>query len=190
MPDRDVHTIRDVIYFQYSKIIARSAFKADSGTEAKKTSYGFIKKTFRDLQSGIKVWSDITREDWQFVGSEKSCVYCGSPDNMHKEHIVPKSLMINDRCPTCDKIQQIHNQIWACPECNREKGTMGLYEFFRQKYPDEKKFYDFLPMLLEKKYLKTMYHCHECAGTLDSGDLDGDGQMTVLDIDWIIRNRR
>jgi len=41
-------------------------------------------------------------------------------------------------------------------------------------------------MLLEKKYLKTMYHCHECAGTLDSTDLDGDSSMTVLDIDEIL----
>jgi hypothetical protein len=27
VPDRDVETIRDLIYYQYAKIIARSAFK-------------------------------------------------------------------------------------------------------------------------------------------------------------------
>jgi hypothetical protein len=36
--------------------------------------------------------------------------------------------------------------------------------------------------LLEKKYLKTIYNCHLCAGTLDGGDIDGDGELTVLDI--------
>jgi hypothetical protein len=30
------------------------------------------------------------------------------------------------------------------------------------------------PPLLEKKYLKTIYNCHLCAGTLDGGDIDGD----------------
>jgi hypothetical protein len=40
--------------------------------------------------------------------------------------------------------------------------------------------------LLEKKYLKTIYNCHECAGTLNAGDIDGDGELTVLDIDRII----
>jgi len=40
--------------------------------------------------------------------------------------------------------------------------------------------------LLEKKYLKTIYACHICAGTLDAGDIDGDGELTVLDIDQII----
>jgi hypothetical protein len=39
---------------------------------------------------------------------------------------------------------------------------------------------------VEKKYLKTMYACHICAGTLNGGDIDGDGELTVLDIDQII----
>ena len=45
---------------------------------------------------------------------------------------------------------------------------------------------DYVPALLEKKYLKTIYNCHLCAGTLDGGDIDGDGELTVLDIDHII----
>ncbi len=40
---------------------------------------------------------------------------------------------------------------------------------------------------MEKKYLKTIYHCHACAGTLDATDLDGDGEMTVLDLDHILK---
>ena len=63
MPDRDVRTIKDQIYYQYAKIIARSAFAAGDGVEAKRYAYGFIKKTFRELQSGAKNWSEITRED-------------------------------------------------------------------------------------------------------------------------------
>ena len=35
MPDRDVRTIRDLIHYQYAKIIARSAFSAPDGTAAK-----------------------------------------------------------------------------------------------------------------------------------------------------------
>ena len=30
MPDRDVTTIRDLIYYQYAKIIARSAFSVSA----------------------------------------------------------------------------------------------------------------------------------------------------------------
>jgi hypothetical protein len=67
------------------------------------------------------------------------------------------------------------------------KGTKGLYEFYRQIRQGEKKYYDMIPVLLEKKYLKTIYNCHECAGTLDADDIDGDGKPTVLDIDYIIK---
>ncbi len=98
MPDRDVRTIRDLIHYQYAKIIARSALHAPDGTA-------------------------------------------------------------HDR---------------------------GLYSFYKAKHSGQKKFYDLIPSLLEKKYLKTIYNCHSCSGTLDQGDMDGDHNLTVLDIDFII----
>jgi 5-methylcytosine-specific restriction endonuclease McrA len=120
------------------------------------------------------------------VESERKCIYCGAGGDLQREHIVPRSVKVSLECKTCEKIQGIHNQVWACQQCNYSKGTMGLYEFYKKKYPDDKKFYDFIPSLLEKKYLKTIYNCHECAQTLDERDLDGDGKMTVLDIDFIL----
>lgn len=188
MPDRDVKTIKDVINFQYSKIIACSAFKCANGSEAKKKCYGFIKQTFKDLKSGKKEWSDIEREDWQLVESDKECIYCGSKTDLAREHIVPKSFYENERCPECDVIQAIHNQVWSCKKCNSEKGTLGLYTFYKKKLDGEKKFYDFLPPLVEKKYLKTIHTCFEqCAECLEENDLDGDGEMTVLDIDFALK---
>jgi len=44
MPDREVTCIRDIIYYQYAKIIAKSTFHLNNGREAKKEKYGFIKK--------------------------------------------------------------------------------------------------------------------------------------------------
>jgi 5-methylcytosine-specific restriction endonuclease McrA len=175
MPDRDVKTIRELIYFQYAKIIAKSAFREN----AKKTHYGFIKNTFRDLVNDEKKWSDILREDKQLIESDKECVYCGTKENLSWEHIVPKSLLINERCPSCDRIQGIHNQIWACRSCNSKKSTKGLYHFYRELYPKVKNLSDQLPALLEKKYLKTIYYCHLCKGTLESAP-EG---ISVMDLD-------
>lgn len=186
MPDRDVRTIRDLIYYQYAKIIARRAFAAPDGKQAKQQHYGFIKKTFRELQSGAKSWSEITREDWQLVEADKRCGYCSVNDGLHREHIVPKSLQLTPKCSTCPVIQGIHNQIWGCGTCNSAKSSKGLYQFYHSRYPAEQKFYDFIPPLIEKKYLKTIYNCHECAQTLNRGDLDGDGRLSVLDIDAIL----
>jgi ribosomal protein S27AE len=182
MPDRDVKTVRDLIYYQYAKVMARSAF----GPDAKRTSYGFIKKSFRDLRESRQRWSDVTREDKQFIQTEKLCVYCGATENLQWEHIVPRSIRVNDRCQSCEKLLGIHNQVWACGKCNLEKCDKGLYTFFRDRLTGDAKYYDRIPALLEKKYLKTVYWCHECAGTMDREDLDGDGSMTVLDIDAVL----
>jgi rubrerythrin len=183
MPDRDVKTIRHLIYYQYAKIVAKSAM----GENAKKESYGFIKSTFRKFVNSEKHWSDILREDKQFIQSEKRCIYCGSDENLTWEHIVPKSLKINERCPECDRIQGVHNMIWACSSCNSKKGTKGVYHFYKENWDGKGKMSDLLPALLEKKYLKTIFFCHVCNGTIDSGDLDGDGEITVMDLDEYYR---
>lgn len=96
MPDREVHTIQELIFYQYAKIIAKSAMMTCDNETAKKNHYGFIKKTFRELRDGKKSWSDILSENLQFTDSGKACVYCGATENLTKEHIIPKSLRIND----------------------------------------------------------------------------------------------
>jgi hypothetical protein len=178
MPDREVKTLKDLIYYQYAKIIAKSAL----GPDAKERSYGFIKQTFRKLRDDKEKWSEILREDKQLVEAEKKCIYCGEDKNLSWEHIVPKTLHINERCAACDRIQGIHNQIWACKSCNSKKGTKGLYHFWEELYPEVESLPDALPALLEKKYLKTIYYCHECNGTLESAGA-GKG-LSVLDLDF------
>lgn len=66
------------------------------------------------------------------------------------------------------------------------KGDPGLYSFYKTKHFGQKKYYHLIPSLLEKKYLKMIYNCHSCSGTLDSRDMDGDRALTVLGIDFII----
>jgi hypothetical protein len=186
MPDRDVQTLQDLIWYQYAKIIARRAL----GPDAKREHYGFVKKTLHDLQSGKKQWSDIAREDWQLVESEKQCIYCGSINNLSREHLIPKTLRINDRCSTCDVIQSIHNQVWSCRSCNSQKGTMGLYAFFAKRLPSDRKFYDRIPPLAEKKYLKTIYECLEKCTSLFIDVPPCWKQPDVLQLDEILKNVR
>ena len=189
MPDRDVNSIRDLIFYQYAKIIAKRALAGGNAAEAKRAHYGFVKNTFRQLRDGAKSWSDITREDWQFVESDRVCAYCGADGQLQREHIVPRSLRIKVECATCDTLQGIHNQVWACGECNRAKGGMGLYEFYRSRLPGDPKFYDEIPPLVEKKYLKTMFNCHQCAGTLDGRGPHEDTGLSAADIDFILHGR-
>jgi len=183
MPDREVKTVRDIIYFQYAKTIARAAFGYADGKIAKKEAYGFIKTKFKELRDGKIKWSDILREDIKFAESDKKCIFCGSEENITKEHIIPKTLKVNERCPACDHIQGIHNIVWSCKSCNSAKGQKGLYTYY-SKICAQKSFKDYLPLLLEQKYLKIIYLCHQCAGTLDSAPQNPD----VLEIDKVIED--
>jgi len=56
VPDRDVTTIRDLIYYQFAKIIARSALHAPDDTAARGSYYGFIKQTFRELHKKLFIY--------------------------------------------------------------------------------------------------------------------------------------
>jgi hypothetical protein len=55
LPNRAVTTVKDLIYHQYAKIIARSVFSMPDGTVAKGDHYGFIKTTFRDLHKKLVI---------------------------------------------------------------------------------------------------------------------------------------
>jgi len=52
----------------------------------------------------------------------------------------------------------------------------------KELYPDAKPFSDVVPALLEKKYLKTIWWCHKCNGTLD-WDKNGE-PLDVFDLDF------
>jgi hypothetical protein len=49
MPDREVQTFRDLLFYQYAKLIARRAFAQPDGAAAKRQRYCFIKARPRSL---------------------------------------------------------------------------------------------------------------------------------------------
>ena len=175
MPIKDANTIRKLIFYQYAKIIAKQAI----GSDSKKNDFGFVVVKYHELIRGEIKWSDILRNDKRLFDESEACAYCGAVGDLQWEHIVPKSLRINERCATCDRIQSIHNMVRACKSCNAAKGDKGLYHFIHDSHPETKKFSDLVPVLVEEKYLKTIYCCHQCKGTLDN-EIKG---ITVLDLD-------
>lgn len=166
MPPKAVKTVRDLIFWQYAKLIARSA-----GMEGQ---YGFIMKTFKDLQTGRKKWSDVIRED-QKMFEEKECAYCGAREDLTWDHIIPQKI---NAPPDC-KINEIHNLVLCCRRCNSAKGGRDVFTWYGKERRNE------VPRLVEGKFLKLVYECHECRGTLDSTDLDLSGELDVMDLGWI-----
>ena len=70
MPPPAVKTIRDLIYYQYSKMIAKEAGEKDN--------FRFIMAKFQELRSGKISWSNLTREYRIETMRGKVCIFCGS----------------------------------------------------------------------------------------------------------------
>lgn len=158
MPPSAVKTIKDLIYWEYAKLISGSA-----GFGRKQ--YPFVMKKFKELQSGTIKWSDILREDLKL--ERDKCAYCGSTENLSQDHIVPKR-----EC----HYAEIHNIVMACRNCNSSKGDKDLIEWLGLERRYE------MPRVVMGKYLKMLYICHECRETLDKSDLNLNGKFNLLDL--------
>jgi len=145
MPPSAVKTIKDLIFWQYAKLISKSA---DFGIQAR----AFQMKKFKELQSGKIQWSSSVREWIKEHEKPNECIYCGSKENLTVEHILPK-------CRGGPDIPD--NTIKVCKKCNSTKREKRLYEWFGLKNKDK------IPRIAEGKYLKLLYKLHEENGTLD-----------------------
>lgn len=160
MPPPAVKTVRDLIYYQYAKIIASSAGMSN---------YRFIMSKMKLLASGeIKMSSELRELKMQMTSLVKCCEYCGATEDLSWDHLIPRSKNGPD---TAD------NHVLACTKCNSSKGVKGIYEWYGLKNKD------LLPRIVAGKYLKLLYDIHEKNGTLDETDLNGDGELDVLDLD-------
>jgi 5-methylcytosine-specific restriction endonuclease McrA len=147
MPPPAVRTVRDLLYWQYAKIISES-----SG--AGKRQYGFVMDRFKKLRSGEIAWSTSIREWVRERESARACIYCGATGDLSTDHLVPRARGGPDVAD---------NAVVACRACNSSKGDRGVYEWFGLQRKDT------VPRVAEGKYLKLLYQMHERMGTLDAG---------------------
>jgi hypothetical protein len=144
MPPPAVRTVRDLIYWQYAKLISESAGFSKN--------YRFIMSRFKKLQSGEIQWSGAIREYLREREIEDACIYCGSENFLSIDHLIPQSRGGPDSGD---------NVVLACKSCNSSKGNRGVYEWFSLESRND------LPRIVEGKYLKLLYSLHENEGTID-----------------------
>jgi len=149
MPPAAVRNLRDLIYWQYAKIIAQSAGVG-------KTEWGFVMERFQKLQSGEIGW-DWLREYVKEREDPSHCVYCGEEGRLTMEHLFPRSL----HGPEDDQ----RNVVWVCKTCNSTKGDRRLYDYWASIHGLKAAKYD-VPRIAEGKYLKLVYDLMEGAGVL------------------------
>lgn len=145
MPPTAVKTIKDLIYWQYAKLISKSAGFGIN-------SRAFQMERFIALKNGKIKWSTTIREWIKENKKPNECIYCREKSNLTVEHILP-------RC--CGGPDSTDNAIRICKKCNSSKGGKRLYEWFGIDRKDE------IPRIAEGKYLKLLYELREKEGTLD-----------------------
>jgi len=163
MPPSAVKTVRDLIYWQYAKIVSHSA-------GAGKKKYGFIMDRFKKLQSGDMEWSGSIREYIKERETPNECIYCGSTEKPSWDHLIP----VSRGGPNIPD-----NMVMACQSCNSSKGSKGVYEWRGLKEKDN------VHRIAEGKYLKLLYQLHEEGGTLDAGRNDIERLCDPCDIGYL-----
>lgn len=165
MPPKAVKTVRDLIFWEYAKLVAQSADKEGE--------YGFIMRVFQDFRSGKREWSAILREDTLMLKQGvQQCVYCGSTSDLTMDHIIPQRIKAP---PECD-VHKVHNLVCCCRSCNSKKGGRDVQTWYGLEDRGD------IPRLVRGKFLKLVYKCHECRGTLTRTDVDMDGKLDVMDL--------
>ncbi len=149
MPPTAVRNLKDLLYWQYAKIIAQSAGMG-------KRQWAFIMDRFKKLQSGEIAWDSI-REYVKEREDLDHCVFCGGEDDLTLEHLFPRAF----RGPEDEK-----NAVWVCGRCNSSKGARRLYEYWTIRDGLKAAKYN-VPRLAEGKYLKLLYDLFDKASLLD-----------------------
>jgi hypothetical protein len=138
-PPPVVKTLRELIYWQYAKIISNSAGMG-------KKQWGFVMDRFEKLRDENIFWNSI-REYVKERETSNKCSFCGSSDQLSLEHLFPRTL----HGPDDEK-----NVTWICRRCNSSKGARRPYEYWTLRDGLKAAKYD-MPRLVEGKYLKFVF---------------------------------
>lgn len=167
MPPKYVTTVRQLIHWEYAKLIAKSAGFEDN--------FGFIVSRYKKLESGEMTWSSSIRDYEHELDKGRVCIYCGATIGLSTDHIVPISRAgVDPRVKTLLDTQD--NCACACKKCNSSKGDKDVFEWYGPERTDE------IPKLVLSKFLKLAYHLHETQGTLDLKDPNMDGVLDIYDL--------
>jgi len=85
------------------------------------------KLALREKRAFLKtIPNDLTKKDWQecVIYFNNKCAYCGSSENLEREHVIPTSLK-----GTTTKA----NIVIACRCCNGSKSNYNFIDWYRQQ---------------------------------------------------------
>ena len=171
MPPKYVTTVRQLIYWEYAKLIAKSA-----GFEK---NFGFIVSRYKKLASGQMSWSSSVHDYEKQLEHGRICVYCGAKGGLSTDHVIPVSRAgVDPRIAML--LDSSDNCVCACKKCNSSKADKDVFEWYGTERMDN------IPTLVLSKFLKLAYRLHETQGTLDLKDPNMDGVLDIYDLGVVV----
>lgn len=165
-PPKFVRTVRELIYWEYAKLIAKAAGFAGN--------YGFTTKKFNELRDGKIKMSGIDANNRKQMNRERKCEYCGATDvTLTEDHLIPMIKLVHDSAD---------NIVLACRPCNSSKGDRDIFDWYYNVRREPE-----IPKMVWSKYLKLVYAFHAAFRTLDKTDVTGDGTLNIYDLGAIFR---
>lgn len=158
-------TVRQLIYWQYAKLICSSALGS-------RTEFSFITMIYKKLLSGEMKPSSLMRENKILVKQDNACVYCGSTEHLQWEHLIPRSIGGPDN---------IDNLVLSCRTCNLKKGVRDPFQWYGSKRVGE------LPRVVIGKFLKLVLEAHERNGSIDQSGISADSTPTNITLSDVFR---
>lgn len=156
-------TVKELILWEYARLISEEA----SGT---KNNWSFNLHNFERLNSDKDTWLKIVEMENKI--DPNKCAYCGSPEELLIVRIVPKKMC---------RLTEIHNIIRSCKKCNLSKGSKDLLDWWARDLRDK------IPRNVMARYLKILYICHECNGTMESCAFDKNGNRDISNLKSVFK---
>jgi hypothetical protein len=140
-----VKTIREKIFFEYAKLISRSALKGN-------IDYPLVSNRFKALLSGKITIADMNRDWPRFQDQPPACVFCGSTGDLELDYLIPLGRGGG---------RSTENTVLSCPECRASRGDKGIFQWLGLEKRES------LDLFTNCRYLEELYDAHAQKGTLE-----------------------
>lgn len=148
-----IETVKDLIFWEYATQLYEPT-EEDEATDpltvqiVQERKHKFILEKYYQLQKDQRGWMNLYPEQIR----EDACSYCSSVQDIQKTELV-----YGKTCPRVEKI----NFVYACASCRDSRGDKEFLSWWKEHFPMKP-----VDRVLMRKYLKILYACHSCVGTL------------------------
>ncbi|NPD90263.1 MAG: HNH endonuclease [Asgard group archaeon] len=149
MLPQNIRSIKDLIFWQYAKIISHSSGYGRSNLQ-------FIGNYYQKLQNEEITWENALKEFKSTLEITQSCAFCGEVRKLSVEKMLSSVTELSDNR---------ENYIMLCKNCNSAKGDKGLYQWYGFENLED------IPRNMEGKYLKLLYELHQKRETLSEENI-------------------